>query len=189
MKRCRYIYLGVDQKNNRFYFDEITKKVYEVGKNSTSGNSKILPFAGATCVIVYAIFKNMKLQTGGVPIEIYIMASAIIGIILAIISSIYANRTNDKMFSQCESYVLAQETEWEQILSEGRKMAKIHIQLRVIMIVAAIAIAVFIKMHQNPLFLFYNVIIWWLLAFFFSNTKVGRTKRVIRDMNQYVHNI
>lgn len=74
------------------------------------------------------------------------------------------------------------QTDWQKILSDGRKMIKMQWAIRGIVISGVVLIFIMIKMEESLMSLILNVMVWWLIGITFIGMSVSDSKKIIRRL-------
>lgn len=106
MKHNRYIYIGIDEKNNKLYYDKETEQIYERIENAKYDYKQSGAGMGGAIVLCNALHHSYKANTEKFPIEMYIAVSAVLGILLALLYLHYTNKKSNKLFEKSPIYTV-----------------------------------------------------------------------------------
>ena len=127
MKRYRYIYVGMNDKNTKFYYNQETQQVYEWSEKENTKANPIYACSGIAGYAVYNIFKDVEVE----PIALYIILGIVISVLAVVVTVVLAEKSNEKRFANASVYNSKNQKEWQKILAHGRKMIKTIWHIRI----------------------------------------------------------
>lgn len=182
MKRHRYIYMGL-YNSKRVFYSEAKEELY-VGKNTYNGSFGQASIFAIVSIILYVIGRGIVLKSLNFPIMLYVIISAIIGVVLAIICSKRVDNANEEFFSNCEPFLVSDKSDWEKLLKQARNVTVGYIYLRVILLFLVVFEPILIQKVNDPILFITYFIIWFAFTYMLIQFNLSKRIRVVSKLKK-----
>ncbi len=180
MIQKQYIYIGFNAEGQKVFWDSKKKQMLEGNSNvmyKHQNKTQMLIICLIGCLLFLGTY---MLDIEHIGAEICLVISGVEGIVFAIASVRYTSKINALFFESAKPYEVKNKEEWVCMLKSGRKMVWSFIEVRLIMLFCAVAVAFLVKGYAEPFLLIFNIFIWWGLTYFFINVSVIKTAATLK---------
>lgn len=184
MKKEEYIYIGL-YNGQRIFYDEVKEKFY-VGKSTYNGSLKQAAIFAFVSSLIYMMGRGMKLESLNLPITLFVIGSALVGVILAVICSRHVDSANKAFFNNAQPLAAVEKGYLDQLLKQSGRITMGYIYLRIILILLVIFEPGLIQELKDPILLVTYFMIWFACCYMFIQFNISKRMRIINKLKKQI---
>lgn len=183
MERNRYLYLG-DKTGNRIFYDIKEEKFYQSKRFNNGWLTSLITFFSSILYIVVRRLDGGELNYNK---TVFVVCSAGIGMVLAIVSCWYTVKANDRYFSSAVPLEIPAREQMVKILRQARGITRIYSMTRIVLVILILFIPFLVKEQRNVFLFFTYFVIWFAFGYLLLYFNQWERRKVLKKLkNQYL---
>lgn len=180
MKRNRYLYLG-DKTGNRIFYDIEGEKFYRLEGFRGGLLTSVIAFAGT---IIYTIVRRLNGSELKYNETVFLVCSAIIGIVLSIAFCWYSIKSNNRYFSNAAPLEIPTREQMVKILRQARGITRIYSIARSVIVLMILFLPFIIKEQKNVFLFFTYFVEWFAFGYLFLYFNQWERRKVLKKLKK-----
>ena len=175
-----YIYVG--NRNNVRLFYGIESKEFYYEEKSVVSSGMLIPLFTFITTVSYAIVRKLNDFTLVYNKEIFILVSAILGLLLSAFLMRAARKSENEFFSKSQPVEIVEQWEIGKIVFEAKKITLIYIFSRIVLLFLVIITPVIIEIQQDIILFLSYFLLWTATGYLYFYFNLKERRKAIKEI-------